>query len=351
MDPFWYNTFFGASLKNWAIALLVGVLLITTVKLCQKGLLKKFKTFTERSKSTLDDFAYNVTKRSLIPLLYFLSLYIPISHLELNQEFGKWLHFSWMLTIVFFVIRTITDFFSYIFYQHAKKDIAPIQQARGLNIIIKIVLWILGVVFLADNLGYNITAIVAGLGIGGIAIALAGQAILADLFSYFVIFFDKPFETGDYIVIGDKSGTVEHIGVKTTRLRTLTGEQLIVSNTDLTNSRVQNYKRMEKRRVLLAIGVTYETSIDKLTRIPGIVKAIITDQENVLFDRAHFTGFGDFSLNFEIVFFMLTDDYMQYMNSQQQFCFCLLRRFEEEKIDFAYPTQKLFIASQPVTTF
>lgn len=346
MDTFWDYSLLGNTVKHWLIAVLVSIVLIGVVKLCEASLLRKIKKFTDRSRSTLDDFAYDVIKRTVVPLFYFLAVYIPLTHLELHPEFYKWLRFTWMLTIIFFVIRTITDFISYLFSQYAKKGYSPSQQARGLIIIIKIVLWIAGVVFLADNLGYNITTIVAGLGIGGIAIALAGQAILADLFSYFVIFFDKPFETGDYIVVGDKSGIVEHIGIKTTRLRTLTGEQLIMSNTDLTNSRVQNYKRMEKRRVVITIGVTYETRADILVHIPAIIEEIVSDQEDVLFDRAHFKGFGNFSLDFEIVFFMLTDDYVKYMDRQQEFCLRLLERFEQENIEFAYPTQKLFVVPQ-----
>ena len=135
--------------------------------------------------------------------------------------------------------------------------------------------------------------------IGGVTIALAAQAILGDLFSYFVIFFDKPFEIGDFIIVGDKMGTIEYVGIKTTRIRALGGEQLIMANTDLTNSRVQNYKRMERRRVVFSIGVVYETPVEKLRKIPAIVKEIILSEEQTEFDRAHFSSFGDFSLNFE----------------------------------------------------
>jgi small-conductance mechanosensitive channel len=169
--------------------------------------------------------------------------------------------------------------------------------------------------------------------------------VLGDIFSYLVIFFDKPFEIGDFIVIGDKSGNVENIGIKTTRIRALSGEQLIVSNTDLTNSRVQNFKRMERRRVLLSIGVTYETQTEKLKKIPLIVREIVESQKGVSFERTHFSGFGNFSLNFEIVYHILTADYLQYMDSQQAFCLALFERFEKEKIDFAYPTQKLLFTN------
>ena len=161
-------------------------------------------------------------------------------------------------------------------------------------LVINLCIWFLGIVFLFDNLGYDVTAIIAGLGIGGIAIALAAQNILGDLFNYFVIFFDRPFEIGDFIVLDDKKGNVEYIGIKTTRLKSITGEQIIISNTDLTNSRLHNFKRMEQRRVLFTLGVTYQTTPEQLQMIPGIIKSIIEDQEGITFDRAHFATFGDF---------------------------------------------------------
>ena len=217
------------------------------------------------------------------------------------------------------------------------------KQARGLLVIVKVAVWILGIVFLLSNLGYDVTSIIAGLGIGGIAIALAAQTILGDLFSYFVILFDRPFEIGDFIIIDDKMGVVEYIGIKTTRLRTLSGEQLICSNKDLTDSRVHNYKRMQKRRVVFSIGVTYQTPADVLESIPRLVKEIIEKKDAVIYDRGHFAGFGDFSLNFEFVYYVLSSDYNKYMNTQQEILLNIYRSFENKKIDFAYPTQTIFL--------
>lgn len=200
-----------------------------------------------------------------------------------------------------------------------------------------------GFLFLIDNLGYDITTLVAGLGIGGIAVALAAQTILGDLFSYLVIFFDKPFEIGDFIIIDDKMGTIEYIGIKTTRIRTLSGEQLICSNTDLTNSRVHNYKRMEKRRVVFSFGVIYQTAASQIKRIPGIVREIIESDAGNTFDRAHFSSYGDFSLNFEVVYYVMTPDYNIYMDRQQAINIAIFERFEQEKIEFAYPTQTVLL--------
>jgi small-conductance mechanosensitive channel len=202
---------------------------------------------------------------------------------------------------------------------------------------------LLALVFLLDNLGIKISAVVAGLGIGGVAVALAAQAVLADLFSYFVIFFDKPFEIGDFIIVGDKMGSVEYIGIKTTRLRALGGEQLVFSNHDLTNSRVHNYKKMDKRRIVFKVGVVYQTSAEQLKRIPGMIKEIIVAQQDATFDRGHFAAFGDSSLDFEFVYYVAGSDYTKYMDVQQAINLAIFETFEREHIDMAYPTQTLYI--------
>ena len=197
-----------------------------------------------------------------------------------------------------------------------------------------------------DNLGFDISAVIAGLGIGGIAIALAAQAILGDLFSYFVIFFDRPFEVGDFIVVGDKVGTVEYTGIKTTRIRALSGEQMVFSNTDLTNSRIHNFKKMERRRVVFSLGVIYQTTADQLEEIPKIVRGIIEKQNDTTFDRGHFKSYGDFSLNFEFVYFVIGSDYVKYMDTQQAINMEIYRTFEQKGIEFAYPTQTLFVSKE-----
>lgn len=349
MNSFWELVFLQNTIKSWVTAIVIMLLIILTARIVQQVVLKRIRRITDRTSSTLDDFMISLIERSAMPLLYFIAVYAASRYLERTEFVNKIIQATFISVTVFFVIRAIGDLFSYIFQRFTSKDGDQLRQAKGILLIIKIILWLGGVVFLLDNLGYNITTIVTGLGIGGIAIALAAQAVLADLFSYLVIFFDKPFEVGDFIVIGDKSGIVEYIGIKTTRLRTLSGEQLIMSNTDLTNSRVQNFKRMEKRRVVLSIGVTYETGSEKLKMIPAIIQEIIGQQEDVQFDRAHFSGFGDFSLKFELVYYLMTADYLKYMDSQQSLLLNLYERFEKEQIEFAYPTQKLLLHSEQIS--
>ncbi|GAB3815924.1 hypothetical protein GCM10028895_10600 [Pontibacter rugosus] len=213
-------------------------------------------------------------------------------------------------------------------------------------LIINIIIWGIGLLTLLDNLGYDVTTVVAGLGIGGIAVALAAQNILGDLFNYFVIFFDRPFEVGDFIVIDEKAGVVDKIGVKTSRVKSLSGEQLVFSNSDLTNSRIHNYKRMEQRRILFKIGVTYQTPYATLQEIPALLKTIIDEQETTRYDRAHFSSYGDSSLDFEIVYYVLSSDYNVYMDVQQKINLRIFKEFELIGIDFAFPTRTVFWANQ-----
>jgi small-conductance mechanosensitive channel len=217
------------------------------------------------------------------------------------------------------------------------------QNIRRLLPVIKVAIWGVGVMFLLDNLGFRISTVGAGLGIGGIAVALAAQAVLGDLFSYFSILLDRPFELGDFIIVGDYMGTVEYTGIKTTRIRSLGGEQLVFSNTDLTNSRIRNYKRMQRRRVVFKFGVTYQTSTERLKEIPGIIGGIMEGVDDAVLDRAHFFEYGDFSLNFEIVYYVLTGNYNKYMDIQQQINLAINEEFAKRGIEFAYPTQTLFV--------
>ena len=346
MNQFFDYRLLGNKMNDWLICLAIITACITAARIIKSIVLARLRKVSERSKSTLDDFAVTIIERSAVPFLYIVGVYFGLRYLDMSNRLSAIIHGTLMAVTVFFIIRLISDFISYSIERFMKKESSydvQVRQAKGILLFFKIVLWILGAVFLIDNLGYDITTIIAGLGIGGIAIALAAQAVLGDLFSYLVIFFDKPFEIGDFIIIGDKMGTVEYIGIKTTRLRALGGEQLVVSNTDLTNSRVQNYKRMEKRRVAFMIGVTYETSREKLKQIPQIAADIVSHQPDAQFDRAHFASFGDFNLNFEIVYYILSSDYNMYMDTQQAINLALFEAFEQNGIGFAYPTRKVLL--------
>jgi len=238
----------------------------------------------------------------------------------------------------------VTFFTSRFVKRKLKEDAAVATSVSALGFLAKFVVWSIVALIALDNMGIDITALIAGLGIGGIAIALAVQNILSDLFASLSIIVDKPFVIGDFIVVGDLMGTVERIGLKTTRIRSLSGEQIIFSNSDLLGSRVRNYKRMYERRISFSIGVAYETDPSKLKQIPKMIEEIVSSSPKVRFDRCHFKSFGDFALNFETVYYMLTPDYTAYMDTQQGINIAIARKFAEEGIRFAYPTQTVYLA-------
>ena len=213
-----------------------------------------------------------------------------------------------------------------------------------IGFIVNVAIWAMVVLLTLDNLGVDITALVAGLGIGGIAVALAVQNVLGDLFASLSITFDRPFVVGDFLALGDFLGSVEYIGIKSTRLRSLSGEQIIICNSDLLNSRVRNYGRMSERRVLFATSVTYETPIEKVERIPALIREIVEAQPDTRFDRSHFAKHAAASLDFETVYYVLSSDYNRYMDIQQAINLRLHRELTAMEVEFAYPTQKLFIA-------
>ncbi len=211
-----------------------------------------------------------------------------------------------------------------------------------ITLMARITLWAFGGLFILSNLGVEITSLIAGLGVGGIAIAFALQGILTDLFASFSIYFDRPFRIGDYIVIGTDSGIVEKIGIKSTRIRTLQGEELVVSNTELTSARVNNFKKMEKRRIVTQFGITYETPQDRVQQVPGMVERMFAVHDKADLDRVHFTTFGDSALIFEMVYFIDSAVYTDYLDIQQAVNFDMMKQFAEVGIDFAYPTQTVY---------
>ncbi|MDZ4709845.1 MAG: mechanosensitive ion channel family protein [Saprospiraceae bacterium] len=341
----WDKLFLGNPLKDWAIAVGFIVAVFMLINLLKKPALKRLQKWTASTANAFDDFIILTLETTIIPLLYFITVYLALQYLEFDTKAERVLKVAILFVSTFYLLRLATSFISYIvtsFIGREEGNESKQKQARGLILVLKGVIWILGIVFLLNNSGYDVTTLIAGLGIGGIAIALAAQTILGDLFSYFVIFFDRPFEIGDFIIVEDKIGTVEYIGIKTTRIKSISGEQIVFSNKDLTDSRLHNFKRMQRRRVIFKTGVTYQTSSDLLKKIPVMIKEIVGSKENADFDRSHFSEFGDFSLNFETIYFINSNDYNIYMDVQQKIYIEILERFKKENIEFAYPTQTLF---------
>ncbi|HSN72816.1 MAG TPA: mechanosensitive ion channel family protein, partial [Steroidobacteraceae bacterium] len=227
-----------------------------------------------------------------------------------------------------------------------KEDRASVSSIGIIAFVVRVAIWAFVLLLTLDNLGVDITALVAGLGIGGIAVALAVQNVLGDLLASLTIALDKPFVVGDFLIIGDFMGSVENVGIKSTRLRSLSGEQIVMSNNDLLSSRVRNYGRMFERRVVFTLGVTYETPREHLKQLPGIIREIVESLADTRFDRSHFARYGDFSLDFETVYYVLKPDFNTYMDIQQEINFRIHEAFERLGVEFAYPTRKLWLAGE-----
>lgn len=351
MQEFLSQTYWSNTIEAYLIAL--GILLggIILIKIFKTIVLYRLKKWADKTETTLDDLLIKSVEKSLIPLLYFGIFYSAITSLTFTERVSKIIEIASLFITTFFIVRFIASSIlitlTY-FIKKQERGEEKARQLRGMTVLINIFVWVIGIVFLMDNLGFDISAVIAGLGIGGIAIALAAQTILGDLFSYFVIFFDRPFEVGDFIVVQDKVGTVEYTGIKTTRVRALSGEQLVFSNTDLTNSRIHNFKKMERRRVIFKLGVIYQTTAEQLAQISEFVKEIIEKQPDTVFDRGHFATYGDFSLNFEFVYYVIGADYVKYMDTQQKINLDVYREFEKRGIEFAYPTQTLFVNKEEI---
>jgi len=324
------------------LIIVIGLIFVFVFKKIYKTVIKK----EEEKKSTLFQFLDNAIDKTIIPIIYILVFYIALNNLDLPAKVNKYIQVLIVIAATFFGLKffvNLISFFIEIYFINKENDISKIKNLQGVLIIFKVLIWGLGFILILDNLGYKVSTILAGLGIGGIAVALAAQTIFKDLFSYFIIVFDKPFAVGDFIIVGDLMGTVETIGLKTTRIRSISGEELIFSNSDLTDSRVKNFKRMYNRRVVFSIGVTYDTSLENLKKIPGIIKNIIESIKDTKFDRAHFFKYGDSALIYEVVYFVMGSDYNKYMDIQQEINLKIKEEFDKLKIEFAFPTQTVYV--------
>ena len=344
MEDVLKHSYWGNTVGDYLISaafIVIGFLVLRGIK---NFVLTRLKKLVSKTESNLDDIALQVVEKFGIPVLRVLVIYWAIELLVLRPKVEKWLNIAYGVVTLYFVVSFLLALVRRLLEAQVMKlenGETKLKQIGGIMVVLKILVWSIGLLALFSNLGYDVTTVLTGLGIGGIAIALAAQNILGDLFNYFVIFFDRPFEVGDFITVDDKKGTVEYIGIKTTRIRSITGEQLIISNSNLTSSRIHNFKRLESRRVVFSIGVVYGLPLEKLKMIPGIIKQIVEKSELVRFDRVHFNRYGDFSLDYEVVFFVDTPDYNTYMDILQQINFGIYEKFESEKIDFAFPTQTL----------
>jgi len=333
------------SLKDLLQAIVVFFVLLGALKIFQKIILTRLAKLAEKTKTDIDDTLIKIIRSVKPPFYFFLAFYISVQLLNLTPFFQKAVNVILTIWVVYQVIIALQIFIDYLVAKLSQREKEQGSKA-AFELIGKIargVLWVLGVLLILSNLGINITSLIAGLGIGGVAVALALQNILGDLFSSFAIYFDKPFVVGDYIVVGNHSGIVKNIGIKTTRLQALQGEEIVLSNNELTATRVQNFKKLKERRIVFSFGVVYQTPLEKLKKINGLIPSIIKEQSLVRFDRCHFIQFDDSALSFEVVYYVKSPNFAEYRDVHQNILFKIKTAFEKEKISMAYPTQTIYL--------
>lgn len=306
------------------------------------------KRASTKTKTTWDDVVIDFVEGITLPFFVYVSFYIGAITLVLPVFVRSILDFLLVLFIVFYAARAVINIASHGLDRYKesrkKKKKATSESMIGvMKIIAKVVIWTIALLLFLGNLGVEITPLIASLGIGGIAVGLALQSILGDLFSAFAIYFDKPFEEGDFIIIGSDMGVIKHIGIKSTRIQALGGQELVVSNSELTSTRINNYKKMQLRRVVFSFGVEYKTSGAQLKKIKKIVEEIITKTPRARLDRVHFKAFGDSSLDFEVVYYIDSNDYNLYMDTQEKINLSIKERVEKLGVGFAFPSRTVYL--------
>lgn len=341
---------FGNSVLGWisALAIFVGVLFALVV--LKRVVLRRLSKLSKKTKSKIDDVIIKFLQDIGSFFYVSASLFASVQHLSLPGIVFLVVKGAFFVSIVYEMIRLAERILGLVVAMKlGKMDEDETSLSSALSLILRVVLWTIGILMILSNLGFNVTSLLASLGIGGLAVSLALQPLFADIFSSFSIILDKPFEEGDYIVSGEYKGTVRHIGLKTTRLQALQGEELVISNSELTAARVQNFKKLKKRRIVFSIGVTYDTPTAKLRGIPKTIKKVISGKEHVEFDRAHFWEFSDSSLNIEIVYYINSSEYIDYMDTQQSINLEILEAFEKDGIEMAFPTRTVHMVGETVS--
>ncbi len=336
-------TYFENITEEYFFAISVFVIAAVVFKVIQWLILKRLAELAKRTKTDLDDTLIRIVKSLKPAFYYFVSFYVAVKFLTFPDVANQIINGVLLAWVAYQAVTALHILIDYAIEKRARKEGAEGQNAfKFLSNFVKWALWIVAALMVLSNLGVNITSLVAGLGIGGVAVALALQNILGDLFSSFAIYLDKPFEVGDFIEAGESAGVVEKIGIKTTRIRSTTSEEIVISNKELTSARIKNYKRLKERRAVFTIGVTYETPIDKLRSIPKIVENVVKAEKNVKFDRVNFKTFADSSLNYDVSYYVQTTDYKEYRDTEEKIALNIIEKFQEEKIDFAYPTRTIY---------
>jgi small-conductance mechanosensitive channel len=348
LSPLRAFSFLGNSLEDWALALAAAVLATAAMAFARHLLLRRVAALSAVSDNRIDKLVTYMLSRTYLLFIVAFGVYFGSTFLELSRA-RELLVSRTAVTALLLQVAIWGDAGLRAWRDRLRLDGDGGRRASSsvLAFCLRLTTWVIVFLMVLDNFGVNITALVASLGVGGIAVALAVQNILGDLFASLSIMLDKPFELGDFIIVGDVLGSVEHIGLKTTRVRGLGGEQVVFSNGDLLKSRIHNHKRMETRRVSFVLRVAYGTSEQQLCSIPRMIREIVSAKPNVDFERAHFFMWGEWSLDFEVVYHFRSPDYILHMDAQQDIFLEIYRRFQQEGIRFAHPMSIVRMADPP----
>jgi small-conductance mechanosensitive channel len=341
--------FYGNALESWLMAIAIAAAILLVLLVGRRLVVARLGAVASRTTNKIDDLVVELIARTRTYVLLFVAIAVASRSLVLPA-------FIWLIDLTKLVLLlqaalwgiAAINFWvkSYLASPRTTGDSASIAMIRTLGVGTKVVVWLMIGFSALRTVGIDITPLITGLGISGIAIALAVQNILGDLFAALAIVFDKPFDVGDTIAVDHITGTVEHIGLKTTRVRSVSGEQVIIGNADLLKSRLRNMKRMYQRRVAFTLDLVYDTPPDVLVRVPAMLKEIVTAQSPVKFDRSHIAGFTESAVRVETVYFVLDPDLNSYMDIQQAILLEVLKRFRADRIQFAFPTRTVLQAAQ-----
>jgi len=340
--------FLGNPLRAWLLAFVTALFVYVGMRLLRLVLIRYMSRVTGRTSTYADDVIHEAVMRTKVFFIAFVSLYAGSRVLVTTPDVQKALEFFAVVVITVQLAIWGNTVISGIVQGETRKRLAvdpnSVTTLGALSFMGRLVLWTVLVLVALENLGVDVTALLTGLGIGGIAVALAVQNILGDLLASLSIVLDKPFEVGDFIIVDDKLGTVERVGLKTTRVRALSGEQLVFSNSDLLSARIQNYKRMYERRAVFDVRVSYDTPRPLIEKVSAIIREAIEAQPKARFDRAHFARYGEFALEYEAVYYVTEPGYNEYMDMQQAINLRIHEAFEAAGIEFALPTRSILMA-------
>jgi small-conductance mechanosensitive channel len=345
INVFLESQYWGNSLARWLTALMMFLVLWMVFHFVVRRVSSKIEVYAKKTETPLNGLVVGILSATREFFMFALALYLSLKILNFTDRFHDRLDSA---IIIMFLVQAgfwgsagIHFWLEKVLKKKAAVDASTATTMGLIGFGARIIFFVVIALMILSNMGVNITALVAGLGIGGIAIGLALQNILGDLFASLVIVLDKPFIVGDAVNIGAFNGNIEYIGIKTTRIRSVTGEQLIFSNGDILKNTIRNYKRMQERTIEFFVNVSYDTPIEVVRELPADIRKIVAAQPKVRLDRAHFQALGTSAVIFDIVYIMLDSNYGLYMDTQQEINLQIMELFRAKKVQFASSSTKL----------